>query len=57
MPASPTAATHETIGLDLLERESQRGVLAVDGTVAERRIAVARERFTAVLGGARRRAC
>jgi len=41
----------DTIGLDLHKRESQLCILADDGTIAERRIATARERFTAVLGG------
>jgi hypothetical protein len=54
MPASPTLppqATQDTIGLDLQQRESQLCVLGADGTVAERRIATTRERFTALLGG------
>lgn len=41
----------DTIGLDLHKRESQLCVLADDGSVAERRIATTRERFTAALGG------
>src|SRR5207237_9260977 len=51
MPASPTAAALETIGLDLHKRESQLCILGIDGLVAERRIATTRERFTATLGG------
>lgn len=41
----------DTIGLDLHKRESQLCIGHDDGTVEERRIATARERFTAVLGG------
>ena len=40
----------DIIGLDLHKRESQRCMKAEDGTITERRIATARERFTAVLG-------
>jgi transposase len=40
----------DTIGLDLHKRESQRCILADDGTMTERRIVTSRERFTAVLG-------
>src|SRR5947199_324374 len=50
MPASPTQATQDTIGLDLHKRESQLCILGADGSVVERRIATTRERFTAVLG-------
>ena len=41
----------DTIGLDLHKRESQLCIGQDDGTTEERRIATARERFTAVLGG------
>ena len=41
----------DTIGLDLHKRESQRCIGQEDGTLEERSIATARERFTAVLGG------
>ena len=36
--------------MDLHQRESQHCLLADDGSVAERRIATTRERFTAVFG-------
>lgn len=40
----------ETIGLDLHKRECQLCVIAVDGSMTERRIVTSRERFSAVLG-------
>jgi len=40
----------DTIGLDLHKRESQLCIIAIDGTITERRIVTSRERVTAVLG-------
>jgi transposase len=40
----------DTLGLDLHQRESQLCILTEAGEIVERRIATARERFTAVLG-------
>ena len=46
----------DTIGIDLHKRESQVCIIRDDGTLTERRIVTSRDRFTAVLAIARRRA-